>query len=75
MVSPNDTVYQLDDKLADYRAAQIPLVWVVDPKARTVRVRRIGQPTIELEETDILTGEPVLPGFSIVVRNFFEITG
>jgi Uma2 family endonuclease len=73
VISPTDKVYELDEKLADYRSAQIPLVWVVDPKARTVRVRRIGKPSIELEETDTLTGDPVLPGFSIVVKNLFEI--
>ena len=31
VVSPNDTVYDLDEKLEDYRAAGIPLVWVVYP--------------------------------------------
>ena len=74
VVSPTDKIYDLDEKLADYRSAQIPLVWVVDPKARTVWVRRIGQPSIELEETDTLTGDPVLPGFSIVVKKLFEIS-
>jgi Uma2 family endonuclease len=73
VISPTDKVYELDEKLADYRSARIPLVWVVDPKARTVRVRRLGQPGIELEDTDTLTGDPVLPGFSIVVSKFFEI--
>ena len=74
VVSPTDKIYDLDEKLADHRSARIPLVWVVDPKARTVWVRRIGQPSIELEETDTLTGDPVLPGFSIIVKNLFEMS-
>jgi Uma2 family endonuclease len=71
VVSPNDKIYELDEKLDDYRKAGVKLVWIVDPKARTVRVRPLTGPTIELEETDILKGEPVLPGFAVAVSGLF----
>jgi Uma2 family endonuclease len=67
VVSPSDSVYELDEKLADYRAAGIKLVWVVNPKARVVRVHRLDHSVSELQEGDVLSGESVLPGFSIPV--------
>ena len=67
IISPNDNVYELDDKLADYRAAGIPLVWVVNPVARIIRVHRPDQPIYELRDRDVLGGDAVLPGFSAAV--------
>jgi Uma2 family endonuclease len=64
VVSPSDSVYELDEKLADYRAAGIKLVWVINPKARVVRVHRPDHSVSQLEEGDTLSGELVLPGFS-----------
>ena len=40
VISPNDTVYALQEKLTDYREAAIPLVWVVNPHARSIQVYR-----------------------------------
>src|SRR5262245_21755606 len=36
VVSPNDTYEEVEEKLADYFDAGVPLVWVVTPKTRTV---------------------------------------
>jgi|SRR5665213_56228 len=74
VVSPNDKVYELDEKLADYRAAGIPLVWVVNPKARTLRIHRLDKSATELHENDTLTGESVLPGFSLAVKELLPTT-
>jgi Uma2 family endonuclease len=71
VVSPNDKIFELDEKLDDYRKAAVKLVWVVDYKSRTVRVRPLGGRPAELEETDILKGDPVLPGFSVLVSELF----
>jgi Uma2 family endonuclease len=67
IISPTDTIYQLDEKLADYRSAGILLVWVVDPKWKTVRVHRADRTVSELFEGDSLSGEQVLPGFVVPV--------
>jgi Uma2 family endonuclease len=40
VVSPNDTAYELEDKLADYQKVGVPLIWVINPNSRTVRVHR-----------------------------------
>lgn len=69
IVSPGDHVYDLDEKLVDYRSAGVPLVWVVNPDARTVRVFRPGRPIDELGDDDTLTGDAVVPGFAVAIRD------
>lgn len=64
VVSPNDVVYDLDRKLADYRSAGVKLVWVFNPKARVVRIYRADHSVSELGEGDALSGEAVIGGFS-----------
>jgi Uma2 family endonuclease len=64
VVSPTDKIYELDKKLADYRSAGVKLVWVVNPNSRTIRIYRPDHSVTELIDTDTLTGEAVLPGFS-----------
>jgi Uma2 family endonuclease len=67
VVSPNDGVYELDEKLLDYQSAGIPLVWVVNPQARLIGIHRPGKPIEELRDSGTLDGGEVLPGFSAVV--------
>ena len=71
VISPNDRVYELEDKLDDYRDAGIPLVWLLYPPSRRVRVLRPEGPPTELGPDDELTGEDVLPGFRRRVADLF----
>lgn len=71
VVSPGDTVYDLESKLADYAAARIPLVWVVNPERRTVAVYTGGLSPTVLGPDDTLTGGDILPGFSTKVADLF----
>jgi Uma2 family endonuclease len=67
VISPTDLLYDLDEKLADYRAAGVKLVWVVNPNSRTVRIHRLDHTVTELTESDTLRGESVLPEFAVLV--------
>ena len=67
VVSANDLVYKLDDKLEDYRSAGFPLVWVINPDVRLVRVHRPGQPIAEYRPGDTLRGDGPLSGLTIQV--------
>jgi Uma2 family endonuclease len=70
VVSPHETVEELDKKIRDFSSVGVPLIWVVNPNARTVWViRRDGSPPV-LGEADTLTGGDVLPGFSCRVADF-----
>jgi Uma2 family endonuclease len=71
VTSPSDKIYKFDEKLADYRSAGIKLVWEVNPKFRYLRIHRLSGAQDHLEETQTVTGENILPGFSAVVRDFF----
>ena len=73
VVSPTDLYFGVVAKVNDYLANGFPLIWVVDPNARTVTVYRAGQasPTI-LHESDEITAEPALAAFRCRVAEFFE---
>jgi Uma2 family endonuclease len=71
VISPNETALDLDGKIADYQSVGVPLIWVVNPNARTVRVIRAdGSSPPPLTDADTLSGENVLPGFSCRVADF-----
>lgn len=70
VVSPNDKVYDISDKVDVYLRAGTQLVWVVDPSSRTVIVHRPdGIAAYDLN--GVLDGGSVLPGFTLAVRDIF----
>ncbi len=49
------------------------MVWVIDPKTRTIRVHSPDDlDGHTLQETDTLKGDPVLPGWEMSVRAMLE---
>ena len=76
VVSPGDLAYELEEKVAEYLQAGVPLVWVVNPPTRTVRIHRpktsARGPVSELSGDDMITGEDVLADFSCKVSEFFS---
>jgi Uma2 family endonuclease len=71
VISPNDKAYEVDEKVQAYLRAGVRLVWVINPDARTVKVHRQTDVGVILRESDELTGEDVLPGFSCAVSELF----
>lgn len=71
VVSPNDTSAEVEDKVDEYLAAGAKLVWVVNPRRKTVTVHRPQAPLALLGETDTLTGDDVVPGFSCSLAEIF----
>jgi Uma2 family endonuclease len=72
VVSPNDHYSRVQKKVRHYLAQGVRLIWVVDPEDRSVTVYRSGQQATILGETDTLSGEDVLPGFSCRVADLFS---
>jgi Uma2 family endonuclease len=73
IISPNDRIDDLERKLLDYRQAGVQLVWLIYPALRIARVHRPDRTITELAETDVLTGEKVLPGFQVLISALFPV--
>ncbi len=69
--SPANSGAELARKVNIYLAAGCPLVWVVDPASRTVTVHSPDREPILLADDDHLSGENILPGFSVLVAALF----
>ena len=70
--SPDDRWKDILAKVAEYLNAGVSVVCVLDPKRSTVTVYQPDQPEQTFNADDTLTLPTVLPGFSVVVRRFFE---
>ena len=71
VLSPTDSLKQLGRKIGEFLENGVPLVWLVDPARQTVTVYRSLTDTQQLTSNDLITAEPVMPGFSVPVRRFF----
>jgi len=72
ILSPSDTIENVRTKVDGFRAAGVPITWVIDPHFRTVTVHRPDQPPVLLNETQNLDAAPELPGFSVPVAQVFR---
>lgn len=64
VVSPNDLAEEVETRLADFLRVGVPLIWVIYPNTRCVRVLRKGGSESVRFEDDELSGGEVLPRFS-----------
>lgn len=71
VISNNDQLNNANEKLTDYRASNIPVVWLMFPKLKQVHVYRGKQMTICTDD-DICSAEPVIPGFLIAANDVFK---
>ena len=67
----NDTAYEIARKVQEYLGADVQLVWVVYPEQCMVEIYRADGSIALLKEKDDLTGEDVVPGFRVPVRDIF----
>jgi Uma2 family endonuclease len=72
VVSPSDALDTIEEKVDDYLNAQTPLIWLVNPRRKTVTIYRPEQKPRIIGETDMLDGEDVVPGFACRVAEAFS---
>ncbi|QEL20021.1 Uma2 family endonuclease [Limnoglobus roseus] len=70
VVSPNDTVVDLDTRVREFLRAGTKLVWVVNPDTREVLARRADGTIQSFTEPADLTGENLLPGLRVSLAAF-----
>lgn len=75
MLSPNDTVGRMTERVEDQLNFGTQLVWLVDPEARNVTIFRPDRRSYVVRENGELTGADVLPDFRCPVNEFFAVPG
>jgi Uma2 family endonuclease len=72
IVSPGDTLTEILEKVQEYLTYGAQLVWVVEPKTQTVTVYRAdGSVQVLRTPSDRLSGEELIPAFSITLKDLF----
>lgn len=71
VISPNDLYTDVLRKVLEFLGVGVPLIWVIDPDARTVTVYRSDNTLALLHEHEQLSGENVLEGFTCNIAELF----
>jgi Uma2 family endonuclease len=75
LVSPSDLKNQryedLQAKMQEYLDNGVKLGWLIEPGAKTVEIYKVGQQVEILNNPTTLSGEDVLPEFSLNLSNIF----
>jgi Uma2 family endonuclease len=73
VLSDGNTAAEIEQKLREYFQSGTRLVWLIDPRTRTVAVHHAsGAPARVLTVGDTLEGEQVVPGFTMPVADLFR---
>jgi Uma2 family endonuclease len=73
VLSPGNSGIELEEKLDEYLAAAVPMVWIVNPDGQTIRVYRQDGTTRLFRTGDPIENEPLLPGFRLVAGEVFPV--
>lgn len=70
--SRTDSMRRLKAKMVEYLACGARMGWLIDPMNRTVFIYRPGKPVEELRDPKFISGESVLPGFTLTLSDLWE---
>lgn len=71
VISPSETMDDIEGKLFDYLDAGSQMVWLVYPRTQTITVYRSLTDIRIFTVADVIDCEPLLPGFSVAVEELF----
>jgi Uma2 family endonuclease len=71
VVSPGDTFAEVEEKVDDWLGGGTSVVWVVNPRQRTVTIYRADAAAVRLTVKDTLDGSGVVKGFKLKVAQIF----
>ena len=72
VVSPRNSVREVNDKARMWVSYGTRLVWVLHPNTRSVDVHTLNGAVVTLSNDDTLTGGDVLPGFECSLSDIFD---
>jgi Uma2 family endonuclease len=70
--SPSDELGDLQTKMQEYIANGAQLGWLIDPETKEVEIYRPDRPVERLKNPTSLSGEDVLPGFTLNLQSIFD---
>ena len=73
VVSPNDIAQEVWNKIEDWLAAGVKILWEVSPDSKQIRAHRPGDTVKVFRVTDTLTAPDLLPGFACPVAGVFRL--
>ena len=73
VLSPEDTVSEVQKKVEEYLAGGVRLIWIVEPATKTVTAYRSHQDVKVFTADQELAGGDVISGFQIKVAEIFAI--
>ncbi len=68
LMSPSDNKKDLHEKMKEYISQGARLGWLIDPIARSVEIHRPDRAVEVLQNPESLSGEDVLPGFTLAMK-------
>ena len=71
ILSQGNTYGEMSRKRREYFHAGVELLWIVDPRERSITVYRSNQHSEVVAEGDRVSGDPVLPGWGFDTRQLF----
>lgn len=71
VLSKSNTKKEMARKRKDYFHAGVRLVWEFNARKRSVRIYTDIEEFKDLTEADVLTGDPVLVGFTLPLAKLF----
>ena len=69
--SATDNLKDLREKMEEYIENGAKLGWLIDPQNKRVEIYRPAQPVEVLENPQHLSGEAILPGFTLSLKRIF----
>ena len=73
VLSPTDRWSAVNDKIEEYFAIGVELIWIIDPRRREVTVFASPASGQRLTEKDSLTGGHILPHFNLPLQKLFRL--
>lgn len=71
--SPSDSLKELQEKMQEYINNGMRLGWLIDPETRRVEIYRSNRDVEILENPATLSGEDVLPGFTLSLEQLMQL--
>ena len=69
VLSPTDSLVETRLKMVEYIENGARLAWLINPRRKQIEIYRPGQDVDVLDNPTSVSGEPVLPGFTLSLKS------